>query len=163
MERNLISYQFLVFHRDQFLCQFISTTYPTVSLLGYASMLTILPYLTIKGGDDRSALQNDLDQLSGWEARWDIEFNPSTCQVVQVTGSKNPKDFIYPSLTGSCVTCAGYLGVDITSGLSWNFHIDRKRIVHNKSLQKWTFPPFPFPLPLLLFNRVHFDQSTGTF
>ena len=45
-------------------------------------------YLTIESEDDGSALQNDLDILSKWETRWDMEFNPSKCQVVHMTSSK---------------------------------------------------------------------------
>ena len=84
-------------------------------------------YLTIGGADDGKVLQNDLDRLSVWEDRWDMEFNPSKCQVVQVTSSKNPINAAY-TLHGQIlevVTCAKYLGVDISSGLSWNTHIDR--------------------------------------
>ena len=33
-------------------------------------------YLTMESEDDGSALQNDLDILSVWETRWDMEFNP---------------------------------------------------------------------------------------
>ena len=47
-------------------------------------------YLTIESEDDGSALQNDLDILSKWKTRWDMEFNPTKCQVVHVTGSKIP-------------------------------------------------------------------------
>ena len=28
--------------------------------------------------------------FSVWESDWDMEFNPSKCQVVQVTGSRKP-------------------------------------------------------------------------
>ena len=38
--------------------------------------------------DDSSALQTDLDILSAWETRWDMEFNASKCQVVHVMGSR---------------------------------------------------------------------------
>ena len=34
-------------------------------------------YLTIKGEEDSSALQKDLDSLSVWEKKWDMQFNPS--------------------------------------------------------------------------------------
>ena len=47
-------------------------------------------YLTMEGEDDSSALQTDLDILSTWESRWDMEFNSSKCQVVHVTGTKGP-------------------------------------------------------------------------
>ena len=72
-------------------------------------------------------LQKDLDTLSGWESRWDMEFNPSKCQVVRVTASWRPINTLY-YLHGQAleaVTSARYLGVDISSGLSWNSHIDR--------------------------------------
>ena len=84
-------------------------------------------YLTIEGEDDGSALQNDLDILSKWETRWDMEFNPSKCQVVQVTGSKIPikKDYVLHGQVLESVSCAKYLGVDISSTLSWNSHINR--------------------------------------
>ena len=44
----------------------------------------------MEDADDSSVLQQDLDRLSRWEIAWDMEFNPSKCQVVQVTGSRNP-------------------------------------------------------------------------
>ena len=84
-------------------------------------------YLTIEGENDSAALQHDLDKLSVWEQDWDMEFNPSKCQVIQVTGSRKPINANY-SLHGQVletVTCARYLGVDISSDLSWNSHIDR--------------------------------------
>ena len=52
-------------------------------------------YLTIGGAEDGMLLQNDLDRLSVWEDRWDMEFNPSKCQVVRVTSSRNPFNFPY--------------------------------------------------------------------
>ena len=84
-------------------------------------------YLTIGGAEDGKVLQTDLDKLSVWEDRWDMEFNPSKCQVVRVTTSKSLINIAY-TLHGhvlEVVTSAKYLGVDISSGLSWNPHIDR--------------------------------------
>ena len=45
-------------------------------------------YLTMESEDDSSALQTDLDILSAWETRWDMEFNPSKCPEVCMTGSR---------------------------------------------------------------------------
>ena len=45
-------------------------------------------YLTVGGSDDERVLQDNLDRLSVWEDQWDMEFNPSKCQVVRVTTSK---------------------------------------------------------------------------
>ena len=72
-------------------------------------------------------LQTDLDRLSVREDRWDMEFNPSKCQVVRVTSSRTLFNIAY-TLHGQVlevVTSAKYLGVDISNGLSWNTHIDR--------------------------------------
>ena len=81
-------------------------------------------------------LQNDLDTLSVWVSRWDIEFNPSKCQVVRVTTSRNPINYLY-HLHGQVlevVASARYLGVDISSVLSWNSHIDRITGNENRTL-----------------------------
>ena len=93
-------------------------------------------YLTMESEDDRSALQTDLDILSAWETRWDMEFNPSKCQVVHVTGSRKTVKTYYV-LHGQVlesVSCARYLGVDISSGLTWNSHIDRVTANANPTL-----------------------------
>ena len=82
-------------------------------------------YLTDKGQDDNQKLQNDLDILQEWEREWDMEFNPSKCQVVHITRSRQPINTTY-SMHGQVldsVDSARYLGVDITSGLSFTQHI----------------------------------------
>ena len=84
-------------------------------------------YLTIGGAEDGKVLQTDLYRLSVWEDRWDMEFNPSKCQVVRVTSSRTLFNIAY-TLHGQVlevVTGANYLGVDISNDLSWNPHIDR--------------------------------------
>ena len=84
-------------------------------------------YLTVGGSEDEKVLQKDLDRLSVWENQWDMEFNPSKCQVVRVTTAKEVIKSVY-TLHGQVlevVTSARYLGVDISSGLTWNSHIDR--------------------------------------
>ena len=84
-------------------------------------------YLTIGGLDDGTVLQKDLDKLSLWESQWDMEFNPSKCQVVRVTTARKAINTVN-TLHGQIlevVTSAKNLGVDNSSGLSWNSHIDR--------------------------------------
>ena len=93
-------------------------------------------YLTTGDTEDGKVLQNDLDRLSVWEDRWDMEFNPSKCKVVRVTTSKRLIDVTY-TLHGQVlevVTSARYLGVDISSGLSWNPHIDRITKIATRTL-----------------------------
>ena len=81
-------------------------------------------YLTMKGSDSHRILQNDLDTLSSWESRWDMKFNSLKCQVIRVTTSRRPIKSLYKfhGQVLEAVTSARYLGVDISSGLSWNSH-----------------------------------------
>ena len=93
-------------------------------------------YLTVKGQDDNQKLQNDLDILQEWEREWDMEFNPSKCQVVHITRSRKPINTTY-SMHGQVldsVDSARYLGVDITSDLSFTQHINRTTANASKSL-----------------------------
>ena len=84
-------------------------------------------YLTMEGADDSSILQQDLDRLSMWDSDWDMEFNLSKCQVVQVTGPRKPINATYRLHREilETVTCARYLGIDASNNLSWGSHIDR--------------------------------------
>ena len=68
-------------------------------------------YFTIKGKEYSSTLQKALDTLSMLEAKWDVQFNPSKCQVVQVTGS----EYILHGQVLETVTCAKHIGVDVSS------------------------------------------------
>ena len=52
-------------------------------------------YLTTGSAEDGKVLQNDLDRLSMWDDRWDMEFNPSKCQVVRVTTARNFINTVY--------------------------------------------------------------------
>ena len=65
-----------------------------------------------------------------------MEFNPSKCQVVHVAGSKRPvkRDYILHGQVLESVTCAKYLGVDISGSLTWNSHIDRMTGSANRTL-----------------------------
>ena len=49
----------------------------------------------VGGLDDERVLQTDLDRLSVWEDQWDMEFNPSKCQVVRVTTPKKIMNSVY--------------------------------------------------------------------
>ena len=94
-------------------------------------------YLTMESEEDSSALQTDLDILSACpKTRWDMEFNPSKCQVVHVTGSRKmvKTDYVLHGQVLESVSCARYLGVDISSGLTWNSNIDSVTANANRTL-----------------------------
>ena len=71
-------------------------------------------YLTVTSSEDANALQADLDTLQEWESTWDMEFNPSKCQVLHITRSRQPLQSQY-TLHGQfleSVDSAKYLGVN---------------------------------------------------
>ena len=84
-------------------------------------------YLAVQGPDDSEKLQNDLNLLQVWEEKWDMEFNPSKCQVLHITRSRRPIRYNYTmhGQTFDSVEKARYLGFDISSDLSFSHHIDR--------------------------------------
>ena len=106
-------------------------------------------YLAFSSHIEDQALQNDLLSLEKLEKMWDMNFNPSKCQVLHVT--KTPietKYFLHDTMLDS-VSSAKYHGVTILDDLSWSTHIDnitksanqtlgflkRNIRVHNKDLK----------------------------
>ena len=91
-----------------------------------------------EGQADSKKLQNDLNVLQDWEKEWDMEFNPSKCQVVHITRSKRPiQSFYMYFMHGQvleAVNSARYLGVDIASDLKFTQHINRITANASKSL-----------------------------
>ena len=64
----------------------------------------------------------DLGTLQTWERLWDMDFNPSKCQVLHISKSRYPAQHMY-MLYGQALEAmdhAKYLGVDISKDLSWN-------------------------------------------
>ena len=93
-------------------------------------------YLTINSLSDSHSLQEDLTNMEIWEKDWDMEFNPSKCQVLHITKNKSPIKYQY-LLHGQAlesVPNAKYLGLDLSSDLSYNNHISRITTTANKSL-----------------------------
>ena len=67
---------------------------------------------------------------------WEMDFNPSKCQVLHISRSKHPIKCSYTlhGQTLEVVDHAKYLGVDISSNLSWNHHINRTTTSAGKTL-----------------------------
>ena len=65
-----------------------------------------------------------------------MEFNPSKCQVLHISGARQPIHSQY-TLHGEIleyVDCARYLGVRISKDLSWNTHISQTTSKANRTL-----------------------------
>ena len=70
---------------------------------------------------------SNLDNLERCSHEWDMAFNPSKCQVIHITRSKIPipSQYTLHNCILESVSSAKYLGVDISSDLSRDTHINR--------------------------------------
>jgi len=86
-----------------------------------------LLYRRINTTSDCDILQNDLNRLQEWEAKWLMSFNPQKCEVLRVTRrTKNVIQSTYSihNSTLKLVPSAKYLGVTIDSKLNFNEHVN---------------------------------------
>jgi len=106
-----------------------------------------LLYWTIQDVQDTTILQADLSHLQEWEAEWIMEFNPSKCEVITLTKKTKPVTCIYTlhNTPLETVNCAKYLGLNISSKLSWNNHVDSitKHATQSLKFIRRNFPSCP--------------------
>ena len=93
-------------------------------------------YLTVSGLQDSQVLQSDLDSLQCWEQTWAMEFNPSKCQVLHITGSRKPvmSRYFMHNRELESVDTGKYLGVNVSKDLGWNTHINKIATSANRIL-----------------------------
>ena len=86
----------------------------------------ILIYRPIYSQSDQKILQDDLTTLIKWANEWQMDFNVSKCNILQVTTRHTTKKFTY-QMNGvplKSVEKIKYLGVYLNNKLSWHNHID---------------------------------------
>ena len=85
-----------------------------------------LDYRIVKSKEDQTLLQEDLDKLQEWERDWLMQFNADKCEVIRVTNKLSPliHDYHIHGTKLQTVKNAKYLGLTISSDLSWNKHVD---------------------------------------
>ncbi|XP_060064028.1 Na(+)/H(+) exchanger protein 7-like [Ylistrum balloti] len=87
----------------------------------------VILYITVRDPCDQQMLQKDLTKLAEWESCWGMLFHPEKCSVLNVSCKRNIPRYPF-KLKGTTLennTIVTYLGVDLTSTLSWSHHIDR--------------------------------------
>ena len=96
---------------------------------------TIL-YSVIESIDDSDKLQSDLDNIEQWAQKWLMKFNPSKCSVMRITRKCDPVIYDYKLMGHSLksVSHHPYLGVELSSTLDWNDHINIKVNKANQTL-----------------------------
>lgn len=85
-------------------------------------------YRVINSHVDAVQLQQDLDALQEWERKWLMTFHPGKCQVLHISKRKkkdqNRHTYAIHGTDLKPVESAKYLGVEISSDLSFDRHID---------------------------------------
>lgn len=81
----------------------------------------------IRTEQDHQLLQEDLDTLVHWSNTWQMEFNISKCAIMQATNKRHKTNFPYKmkGQTLEIVDHQPYLGVELSSNLKYNLHIDQ--------------------------------------
>ena len=86
-----------------------------------------LLFREIKCQADHETLQRDLNHLVTWSQTWGMKFNIKKCNVMSVTNKRRPSTFTYrmEDTPLERVTETLYLGVTISSNLSWKSQVNR--------------------------------------
>ena len=95
-------------------------------------------YRSINSDEDRLKLQEDLDGLLKWEEDWKMQFHPEKCIQLSITLKRKPVETDYMMRNHQLEKCnsAKYLGVTISSNLSWSKHIEA---ITSRSFSKLAF------------------------
>lgn len=93
-------------------------------------------YRKITNPSDQTALQNDLHRVQQWCDLWLMELNPFKCKLVSFQRQHNPLHFSYviANSTLEQIKSYKYLGVTLSSDLSWRTHITNVISSANRTL-----------------------------
>ena len=85
-----------------------------------------LLYRNINSDEDITILQQDLNSLSQWAKKWQMNFNPSKCECLRISNKSNLPNLTYhiDYTNIQQVEHAKYLGVTIDQKLNWHEHIN---------------------------------------
>ena len=95
-----------------------------------------LLFRRIRTLSDRIALQSDLDRLCNWAESWQMSFNPGKCSVLTISLKRNTVQNSYTMHGQTLQHCDHhpYLGVEMSSDMSWNHHIKATTAKAQRSL-----------------------------
>ena len=86
-----------------------------------------LLYRPIGSVRDQEALQQDLDSLQQWAARWQMKFNSKKCYIMKIHRARVSKSSSYSFCNTELeqVKHNPYLGVMLSDDSRWGEHVDR--------------------------------------
>jgi len=90
----------------------------------------------VTSAQDQNTLQNDLNQLTVWEDRWNMSFHPAKCQVLRCNKSKKKHNstYVLHDHPLEVVDTTQYLGVTLSADASWEPHINAITCKVNRAL-----------------------------
>ena len=85
-----------------------------------------LLYRTISSVADQIQVQRDLDTLVDWSHIWLMKFNAAKCHLLKITRKRSYIDTNYNIENNTLLRADNhpYLGVELTSDLTWKHHIN---------------------------------------
>ena len=97
----------------------------SVQKLDYLQM-TVL-YRSVENESDCACLQDDLARLEQWEDSWCMSFNADKCSMMSITRKRKSivHHYILHNKALERDDSATYLGVEMSSNLSWANHINK--------------------------------------
>ena len=83
-------------------------------------------YKSITNREDYDLLQHDLSSISSWCQDWQMNLNPSKCEVLCMSNKKKLVHYDYHLCNSPLRWCTStrYLGIMIDSKLNWNSHCE---------------------------------------
>ena len=93
-------------------------------------------YRNVKTQEDCELLQKDLKNLKKWEEKWSMSFNPDKCNSISITRKINKITHTYSLHNQELkhVPSTTYLGVELSSDLTWRDQINKVCSKGNKQL-----------------------------
>ena len=84
-----------------------------------------LLYGVVVDDSDCDNLQDDLNKLEIWQNEWQMEFNPSKCNIMRISNKQRPpqRTYFFCGSKLEQVDSASYLGITVNSKLKWSEHI----------------------------------------
>lgn len=116
-------------------------------------------YRKITDLSDSKKLQHDMNNVLLWCNKWSMKLNLTKCKCMHVsqrTNVTNPNAYLLNNSPLSVVSSYKYLGLNITSNLSWHMHVDNICSNANRMLGylRRNFSSAPSSLKLTLYKTL---------